>query len=396
MNPLDDRFPYEEGLEYEPPASWYGGGGGYEYPADEPAAPAPSPPRKKAAPPGPPDFGPDAPPRGSGLVLGRFMPPHAGHRFLLDFARKYAERLTVLVYSTPDDPIPGILRVGWVSELFPGVEVRGVTDPPPAQPRTDPAYWKAWLEIVRRHVPSGPDWIFASDPEVANFAGLLGARYLPVDPDRRVVPISATRIRKDPMGSWSFLPSCVRPHFVRKVCLLGPDSTGKTTLARDLAELYRTVAVPEFARTYLDALQRDCEPADIRVLAHGQAAAEDALARQANRLLLCDTSLLSAQLWSERLFGASPRWVRDQAARRRYDLFLVTGTDVPWVGDASRDRPEERAAFHKRCIEELTARNWPYVSLTGDWETRYQAACAAIDALLAAPAGAPGDPEAKQ
>jgi NadR type nicotinamide-nucleotide adenylyltransferase len=73
-----------------------------------------------------------------------------------------------------------------------------------------------------------------------------------VDRERRAVPISGERLRADPMGSWDYLPECVRPEYVRRIVVTGPESTGKTTLAQGLAERLATTWVPEYARAYLD------------------------------------------------------------------------------------------------------------------------------------------------
>ena len=105
---------------------------------------------------------------------------------------------------------------------------------------------------------------------------------------RSTVPISGTMIRQDPLRHWSYIPRCVRPYFVKRICLFGPESTGKSTLAQQLGEDFGTVVVPEFARTYLELRHGQIELSDMELIARGQAANEDALALQANRLLFCE------------------------------------------------------------------------------------------------------------
>jgi HTH-type transcriptional regulator, transcriptional repressor of NAD biosynthesis genes len=318
----------------------------------------------------------------TGMVLGKFMPPHRGHVYLVDFARRYADELTVVVATLAREPIPGELRVRWMRELFPGARVVHLTDENPQEPAEHPDFWRIWRDSLTRVLPGRPDYLFASEDYGPQLAEVLGAEFVPVDRAREVVPVSGTAVRADPMGNWQYLPDCVRPYFVRRVCVFGPESTGKSTLARDLARHFGTVAVPEYARTLLEAQGGRIGPADVERIARGQRASEDALARQAHRVLVCDTDLLTTVIWSEVLFGSCPDWVRAEADRRSYDLTLLTDVDVPWVADVARYLPDDRAAFLARCRNELEARGRRYVLLSGPWEQRFRAAVEAVGRII--------------
>lgn len=322
---------------------------------------------------------------GTGLILGKFMPPHRGHELLVDVGRRFVDRLTVLVCTLRREPIPGDLRFAWMRGMFPDLDVRHVTDEVPSDPSEHPDFWAIWTALLRREMPSGADYVFASEPYGARVAEILGARFVPVDPAREMVPVSGTAIREDPMAHWEYLPDCVRPHFVRRVCVFGPESTGKSTLARDLARRFGTVHAAEFARGLLDAKGGRCDPDDIPRIARGQAAAEDALARQAKRLLFCDTDLLTTTLWSEVLFGSCPPEIRAAAEARRYDLYLLMDVDVPWVQDGQRHLPHARAEFFARCEAALRTRGRPYVVIRGSWAERLERAAEAVAPLLGSP-----------
>jgi len=317
------------------------------------------------------------------MILGKFLPPHRGHQHLVDFARGFCESLTVLVCSIEREPIPGDLRYMWMREMFPDVRVVSVTEELPQEPSEHPDFWQLWHDAIRRVLPEGPDYVFASEPYGFKLADVLGAQYIPVDPDRRMVPISGRMIREEPMRYWDFIPRCVRPYFVKRVCVFGPESTGKSTLARDLAEHFHTVHVTEFARGLLDQKQGRCDPEDIPLIARGQAASEDALARQANRVLICDTDLLTTSVWSDVLFGSCPAWIVEEAERREYDLYLLTDVDAPWVADSQRYLPHRREEFRDRCIRVLESRSRPYVRISGSWEQRLRQARKAVDRLIA-------------
>jgi NadR type nicotinamide-nucleotide adenylyltransferase len=319
---------------------------------------------------------------GHGLILGKFMPPHAGHQYLVQFAQNFVQRLTVLVCSIEREPIAGRLRYEWMQELFPQARVIHVTDELPQEPGEHPRFWDLWRETVLKAAGEPIDYIFASEEYGQRLAAEVGAAFIPVDPGRELVPVSGTAIRTRPLENWQYIPECVRPYFVKRVCLFGPESTGKSTLARDLARHFGTVYVSEFARGLLDPKQGVCDESDIPLVARGQAAAEDALARRANKVLICDTDLLTTTIWSDVLFGRCPDWIRQAAAQRKYDLYLLLDVDVPWVDDSQRYLPHARAEFFDRCREALESGQRPYHIIRGNWAERFEQACGEVQRLL--------------
>lgn len=324
--------------------------------------------------------------RGStGLILGKFLPPHRGHLFLIDFARHYVDQLTVLVCSIEREPIPGNLRYRWMCEACPNVNVVHITDELPQEPADHPDFWTLWHNRIRQAMPTGPDFVFASEDYGWKLADVLDSQYIPVDHARTIVPVSGTHIRKDPMRYWHALPECVRPHFLKRICLFGPESTGKSTLSKQLAIHYNTVYAWEYARPLLDFNNGVATPTDIPKIARGQMATEDALATQANRILFCDTDLITTLIWSDILFDNCPSWIVEEANRRQYDLYLLMDVDMPWTNDGQRflGDADQRRSFFDRCRYELESRKRPYVVIRGGWDTRMKQAIKAIDAIIA-------------
>jgi NadR type nicotinamide-nucleotide adenylyltransferase len=320
------------------------------------------------------------------------MPPHRGHCFLIDFARSAVEELTVLVCTMPHEPIDGALRFRWMQELFgadPRVRLVHVTDVLPQTPAEHPDFWAIWQAVIRRAASQGADWFFASEDYGPPTAAVIGpdCRYVEVDRARTLVPVSATRVRENPLACWEFLPEPVRAHYVKRVCVFGPESTGKTTLARDLARAFDTVWAFEYARPLLDAQGGRCTADDIPRIVRGQVATEEALARQANRVLVCDTDVLTTALWSELLFGRTPAWIEALAEERRYDLYLLLDVDVPWVDDGQRffGAPEQRRAQLEQFRAALERLGRPYRLIRGGWAERFAQAHAAVRALLPGP-----------
>ena len=324
----------------------------------------------------------------TGLIIGKFMPPHAGHLRLCAVAAAQVDKLHVVLFSKPSEPIPGALRLEWLRELLPTAHLAHVTAEHTVD-FDDPQAWDFWVDAIRGVLPRDPDVVFSSEPYGDELARRLGARHVAVDPDRTQVPISAAQIRAQPMTQWSFIPAPVRPYFVRRVAVVGAECSGKTTLARALAEAFQTVCVPEYAREYLlaDGEPRrralTCTPGDLQAIAHKQAALEDELARQANRVLVCDTNLLTTQLWHEHYFGESPANIRFLARQQAAELTLLCSPDVPWVADGLRDAPASREWFQERFRHELAALGWKTVMLSGSAERRQAVALGAVQELLA-------------
>jgi len=318
-----------------------------------------------------------------GMVLGKFLPPHAGHVYLCEFARRWVDELTIVVGTLAREPIPGELRFAWMKELFPNDRVVHLTDENPQDPSEHRDFWAIWKASLARVVPMPLDFVFASDAYGERLARELGARFVAVDPSRAIVPVSGTAIRDDPLACWEHLPRCVRAHFVKRVSILGPESTGKTTLTRTLAAALGTVWVPEWARTLLESRGGKLEGLDWMDIVRGQIASEDSLARAANRILVCDTDPLATTVWAEALLGVCPEPIRAAANDRRYDLTLLTAPDVPWIADEVRYLPGQGAAFFARCEAALRAASRRYVVLRGTFDERTKIAKQAVNELTA-------------
>lgn len=317
-----------------------------------------------------------------GLVLGKFLPPHAGHLFLVEFAQRMCTELTVVVGTLRREPIAGELRHRWMCELCPGARVLHLTDENPQHPEEHPDFWNIWRRSLLGLLETPPDVVFASEAYGARLAEELGARFVMVDAGRVAVDVSGTRVRQAPFAHWELLPPCVRAHYALRVSVFGPESTGKTTLARRLADHYRTRWVPEFARTHL--LQRDgaLRAEDLPHIARGQRASEDALARAARKLLFCDTDPLATEIWSDVMFQAVDPEVTRLAQSSHYDLTLLLDADVPWVADPVRYLPHQGREFFERCRHALEGAGRRTTLVNGDFEARFEAACRAVDELI--------------
>lgn len=172
-----------------------------------------------------------------------------------------------------------------------------------------------------------------------------------------------------------------------KIVLFGPESTGKTTLAKELAAHFNTHWVPEYMRTYLEkkwnAYNRSCEIEDLRAIAIGQMASENQLSKTANQVLFCDTNLLEIKVYSEVYYqGYCDPLIAKYAEINSYDLYFLTYIDVPWEADVLRDKPFEREQMYANFKKALEKYNKPYVVLSGSLEERLNIAVKQVEKLL--------------
>lgn len=316
-----------------------------------------------------------------GMVLGKFLPPHAGHVHLCQAALRMCDELTIVVGTLAREPIAGALRVAWMRELVPGARVVHLADELPQHPDEHPDFWALWRASLRPLVGDVAR-VFASDAYGARLAAELGATWIPIDPRRETFAISGTLVRADPFAHWALIPRCVRAYYTRRVSVFGPESTGKSTLTAALAGAFETIYVPELARAYLESRGGVLARGDMDVIGAGQAAIEDAAAGDANKLLFCDTDPLATVVWSETLYGAASPELRASAHARRYDLTLLCDVDLPWERDLVRYLPDNRAGFFARCEAALRGAGRRTTIVRGTGVDRTRAAHAAVTALL--------------
>jgi NadR type nicotinamide-nucleotide adenylyltransferase len=172
-----------------------------------------------------------------------------------------------------------------------------------------------------------------------------------------------------------------------KVVLYGPESTGKTTLAKQLAAHYKTLWVPEYMREYLqkkwNSEKKLVEKEDLIPIAKGQLQLEKKALQKVENLLICDTNLLELKVYSEYYYdGFCPSEIKTEATKDNYSIYLLTYVDTPWEPDILRDRPNNREEMFRIFEAELKKQNFPYKILKGDKEERFENAVKIIDKLL--------------
>lgn len=316
---------------------------------------------------------------GLGVAIGKFLPPHRGHHFLIDTALARCSTVVVVICEKPDDPIPGFQRQAWLQEMHPAADVRVIDD------RYDENDSRVWAENTIGWLGRAPDAVFTSEFYGDAYAGYMGSHHVLVDQPRLNVPCSGTAVRADAFAQWEHLAPPVRGWYAKRVVVLGAESTGTTTLARALAEHFKTVWVPEYGREY--SLEKQVRGESIwrteefLEIAREQTRRENAAAREANRFLICDTDAFATTLWHRRYMGFRSPPLEEFAKSCSADFYLLTGDEIPFEQDGLRDGEAIRHEMHSWFEETLAVQPVPWVRVTGSPDERLEAAIVACATL---------------
>jgi NadR type nicotinamide-nucleotide adenylyltransferase len=319
-----------------------------------------------------------------GVTVGKFNPPHLGHLHLIETAASQVDHLYVILGDRPDQTIPATRRQAWLEDVVPANVTILIT------PDNLPAANEPWAERALEVLPARPDLAFTSEDWGEEWAALMGATHVPVDPDRTRFPISADVLRDDLGANFSWLAPAARAALARRVVVIGAESTGKTTLAQDLAKSLGTVWVPEYGRWYWEGRRylanHGWEPDEFHHIAVGQRSLEAGLARQATSgLVVSDTDALVTAVWAERYLGSPIPDLEAGLSKGRPDLYLMCSPDFEWVQDGTRESNHRREWMHRAMATRAEATGTPVVALTGLPEQRLEQAFAAVRPLTVFP-----------
>ena len=306
-----------------------------------------------------------------GLTLGKYAPLHKGHQLVIETALAEMDQVFVLVYDAREQTrIPLERRAAWIRSLYPKVQViEGVNGPTaggrsPAAMSIQEAYVRKMLE--GRKVSH----FYSSEFYGEHMSRSLGALDRRVDGARTHIPISATDIRKDPLGHRHFLEPAIYRDLIVNVALLGAPSTGKSALAEALATLHRTCWMPEFGREYWEKHQTERRLSELQLLeiAQGHIEREEAFLQQSREFLFTDTNALTTAIFSRYYHGRVDPALNHFAddCINRYDLVLLCGDDIPYDATWDRSGPDNRSEMQAMIRRDLQQRNIPFHEVRGD------------------------------
>lgn len=299
-----------------------------------------------------------------GVTIGKFKPMHLGHELMIYLAAKELDELTVIVSDIADDYTLGMVpefpltyRYNTIKDKllkYPNVKVVKHYDTFGSPAEYDEngtgvgeEFWKYWTGVFQLLAPDA-NYFVSSDKY-----GQVAAKHLstdidpvewfPVDPGRELMEISATKIRKDPMKYWKYISQEFRPKFGKRVLVVGPESTGKSTLTKDLGMEWGSTVVPEYGRILSEAKNNNMTVEDFKNISVRHRNMEIfAMETSTNGLVISDTDLYTTMLYTQTYLGEKLNGLGNMfLSRMCYDLIVLLPVTIPWDDDGTRVMPDE-------------------------------------------------------
>lgn len=329
-----------------------------------------------------------------GVIFGKFYPLHTGHIYLIQRAISQVDELyVILCHDAVRDAAlfnnsamsrqPTVNdRMRWLLQTFKYQKNIIIESLDESGLPHYPTGWDGWSERVKTlfsHKGIVPDWVFSSEPQdVDMYRRLLGLETRLVDSNRSFMPISGTQIRQAPLQNWLYIPTEVRPFFVRTVAILGGESSGKSTLVNKLANVFNTTSAWEYGRDYvfshLGGDERALQYDDYDKIALGFAQYVDFAVKYANRVAIIDTDFVTTQAFCKKYEGREHPFVQAMINNYRFDVVILLENNTPWVADGLRHLGDnkQRQDFQKLLVRLLHKNKIPFIKIdSADYEARY-------------------------
>jgi HTH-type transcriptional repressor of NAD biosynthesis genes len=281
----------------------------------------------------------------TGLCVGKFYPPHKGHEYLINTAHKQCDTLHVVICGKQGQKPKAELRLEWLQEISAAAATTTCIRFSWIEDVYDPDDSQLWADLAVEWLGKAPDAVFTSESYGDPWAKCIGCDHVLVDMSRISVPVSGTMVRASPFEHWDMLSPCVQAYYVKRVVVIGAESTGKTTLCENLA-LYLSAGelVYEYGREYCekqDMFGKTWTTQDFQMIANQQAEVECRTARRGSQFMICDTHCWSTAVWHTRFLGFRCPLIEQMAVlqEERYhsSLYLLCAVEgVPFVQDGTR------------------------------------------------------------
>ena len=299
---------------------------------------------------------------GLGITIGKFMPLHKGHELMIEFGIAMCDEFNIIVSGREDDVIPLSTRWNWVYSQYghlPNVFVHEHNDESPEPVNVDEngtvldsEFQEYWKNEFARMVPHATHFI-SSDMYGKTMAELLGIKWLPVDPKREMVKISGTMIRKDPISHFGMISNAAKSHYARKIAIVGPESSGKSTMIKQLAY---GETVNEYGRIISEVKGNNLTKDDFLDIMNGQQALIDIAVKNSKMpIVLIDTEAYTTYLFSKIYLGEYMPEILEFGHEQDIDHYIVLSPNVDWVDDGTRvlGDQQKREQFFEELVKIL-------------------------------------------
>lgn len=336
----------------------------------------------------------------AGLVVGKFMPFHKGHQYLIDTAFENCDKVYVLVCHTPEEPIDGQKRFNMVNEHYQfkdDVIVKSVDTSHLPQYESDcdtlDEFYAPWIPFVAEHAPD-IDSVFTSEAYGDDFARYLGVEHYLVDKERTKYPISGTEVRGNLFGKWDMLPDSTKREMQLKIAILGTESTGKSTLCTKLSRFITSYAnistsqMYEYGRTYVEKElvgELDANDFDTIATRHNNMYRLTNLIGDPVKIQFVDTEAVITNAFAQLYLGEDFQSdiIDTIISKQDFDMYLLMDIDVPWVDDGTREFPHKREEHFNLIKKNLEHYGIDYQVVSGDYYERFEKVLKKVDEKLA-------------
>ena len=333
-----------------------------------------------------------------GLTILKAMPLHKGHELLIKMGYDLTDDFHIIVSGNETDEVPLTTRVDWVREFcakenFESVTVHYHQDQSPTPVNVDDNgtvldedFQKYWVKEFVRLVPDVTH-IVSSDYYGQVLAERMRLGWLPVDPDREVVPISATKIREDIISNFHYISQSAKGHYVKKVAIIGAESTGKSILTKHMARVTNSTYAPEYGRTLSVTKNNVLTEEDFFDIIFGQCTLIDhAVSTTKSPFVFVDSEAYTTFLYHTEFLGEVHPYMNLYGINQHFDLYVLMMPDVEWVDDGSRTMSDQakREQFTADLKDFLDKYNKPYIMISGKYfsERREKAQRKILEFLL--------------
>lgn len=308
-----------------------------------------------------------------GVTVGKFYPPHIGHKLMIDMASTHLDLLYVIIgYRHEEELLTGPERL-WIlgSHYYNNskvVVVPVLDDIGDAKAydeygtAIDEEFWNKWTRVFNDLVPDATHFV-SSDFYGKEAARRLGIEWFPVDPDRETIDISGTEIRKDIQYCWDFLIPESKAHFTKKVAIVGPESTGKSTMTKNLAKAFNTVGVHEYGRTLSTTVDHDLVADDFVEIVSRQQTLNQSALLNAGPISFLDTEAFTTYEFSKVYLEEPVEELYSSGFNQKVDAYILLAPTVDFVNDGTRVMPDhkERTNFFFDMLDNIKLTGKPFI-----------------------------------
>ncbi|WP_239739150.1 multifunctional transcriptional regulator/nicotinamide-nucleotide adenylyltransferase/ribosylnicotinamide kinase NadR [Proteus penneri] len=340
-----------------------------------------------------------------GVIFGKFYPLHTGHIYLIQRACSQVDELhVILCHDEPRDKNlfinsamsqqPTVSdRLRWLLQTFKYQKNIRIHEFDEHGIEPQPHGWEMWSEGIKAFLHEKqitPDFIYTSEREDSEqYNSFLGIETVLIDPERSFMNISGSQIRQAPFKYWEYIPTEVKPFFVRTVAILGGESSGKSTLVNKLANIFNTTSAWEYGRDYvfshLGGDEMALQYSDYDKIALGHAQYIDFAVKYANKVAFVDTDFVTTQAFCLRYEGKEHPFVQALIDEYRFDLVILLENNTPWVADGLRSlgSDKDRRRFQTLLMEMLDKNNIEYIKVNSpDYDERFLSCVELVRELL--------------